>query len=63
VGDPTSRKSAALRQAIEPLMRFYAGDLYQKHARRPGICVPCMIKLGIIVALLASGLARHHRRP
>jgi aspartate aminotransferase len=38
VGDPTSRKSAALRQAIEPLMRFYAGGLYQQHARRPGIC-------------------------
>jgi aspartate aminotransferase len=38
MGDPTSQKSAALRRAIEPLTRFYAGGLYQRHAHRPGIC-------------------------
>jgi aspartate aminotransferase len=38
MGDPTSQKSAALRRSIEPLVRFYAGGLYQQHARRPGIC-------------------------
>jgi aspartate aminotransferase len=38
VDDPTSQKSATLRRAIEPLVRFYSGGLYQQHARRPGIC-------------------------
>jgi aspartate aminotransferase len=38
IGEPTSQKSAALRRAIEPLVRFYSGGLYQQHARRPGIC-------------------------
>jgi aspartate aminotransferase len=38
VSDPTSRKSAALLKAADPLFRFFTGPLYRDNASRPEIC-------------------------